>query len=59
MKISKDNLELLLRARDYLELVQDELENDDSIPDDFSDDDPVMNLGLALSHLNVAIESIE
>lgn len=56
MKIPKDNLELLLRARDYLELVQDELENN---PDDFSDDDPVMNLGLALSHLNIAIESIE
>lgn len=59
MKIPKDNLELLLRARDYLELVQDELENDDYIPDDFSDDDPAMNLGLALSHLNIAIESIE
>ena len=56
MKISKDNLELLLRARDYLELVQDELENDD---DYISDDDPAMNLGLALSHLNIAIESIE
>lgn len=56
MKISKDNLELLLRARDYLELVQDELEDN---PDDFSDNDPATNLGLALSHLNVAIESIE
>ena len=59
MKIAKDNLELLLRARDYLELVQDELENDDYTSDDFSDDDPAMNLELALSHLNTAIKSIE
>lgn len=59
MKIAKDNLELLLRARDYLELVCDELETNDETEYENYQQDPVIHLYAAMDALNATIERVK
>lgn len=55
--MDKESLELLLRARDYIQMVADEI--DEKYPDnEYTNDSPNFLLGIAIDNINRALPKI-